>query len=457
MSRLVVVSNRVPVPSKGKPRSGGLAIVLNEALKGDAVWFGWSGRIAETVQDKPQMLKKGKLAFATLDLTREEHRLYYVGFANSCMFPMLLYRPDLMEYRREDHAGYLAVNERFAAALLPLLRASDLVWVHDNHLLAIARILRRLGAAQPMGFFLHIPFPPHAMFAMLPCADEILADLLVYDVIGFQTELDRENFLGAAGRLVGASVGAGGEVAYKGHVSKAVVVPVGIDVPAFARKAERAIASDAAVRLRESLMGRKLIIGAERLDYSKGLATRFVAFSRFLERWPQFREKVSYLQIAARSREDVAEYQRLKRELDRHAGDVNGRYAEFDWVPIRYITRSLPRRRLAGFFRASAVGLVTPLRDGLNLVCEEYVAAQDEADPGVLILSKFAGAADTLDAALIVNPYDTDEITEALHKALAMPLEERQERWHRLMAVVKAQSASAWSKRFVAELAGAGR
>ena len=211
--------------------------------------------------------------------------------------------------------------------------------------------------------------------------------------------------------------------------------------------------SVAAKRLTESLSGRKLIIGAERLDYSKGLDMRFAAFSGFLKRWPQFKRKVSYLQIAALSREDVKEYRELKRDLDRQAGAVNGRFAEIDWVPIRYITRSQPRDRLAGYFRLAGVGLVTPLRDGLNLVAEEYVAAQDGADPGVLVLSRFAGAADTLKAALIVNPYDPEEISEAIYKALVMPLKERQERWAALMAVIKQQSASAWCRTFTAELA----
>jgi trehalose 6-phosphate synthase len=452
MSRLVVVSNRVPVPTEKGPRSGGLAVVLQEALRSETLWFGWSGRISDAAQAKPHSIAKGAVTYTTLDLTREEHALYYNGFANRCMFPLLLYRTDLMVYTREDHRGYLEVNQRFADALFKLLKPDDLIWVHDNHLLAIARMLRNMGAKQLCGFFLHIPFPPRAVFDVLPCADEVLADLLVYDVIGFQTELDRDNFIDAASRLDGAAVQPDKSISHKGNTARVIVVPVGIDATGFARKAERAVSSEAARRLKDSLVGRKLVIGAERLDYSKGLAMRFTAFAHFLDRWPQYRQKVSYLQIAARSREDVAEYRQLKRDLDRHAGDVNGRFAEFDWAPIRYITRSQPRARLAGFFRLSAIGLVTPLRDGLNLVCEEYVAAQDAADPGVLILSKFAGAADTLDAALVVNPYDPEAIAEAMHKALAMPLEERKERWSQLMAVVKSQSAAAWCKGFVAEL-----
>jgi trehalose 6-phosphate synthase len=457
VSRLVIVSNRVPVPGQKGVISGGLAVVLNEALKTESLWFGWSGRISEAPEEAPHVVHKGPVAFATLDLTRQEHQLYYNGFANSCMFPLLLYRTDLMVYRREDHRGYLDVNERFASVLIKLLRPDDMIWAHDNHLLPVARLLREKGAKHPMGFFLHIPFPPHAVFDVLPCAKEILADLLVYDVLGFQTELDRENFVGAALKLDGAKPLPNGGVSYKGHECKIIVVPVGIDAPVFARVAERAVKSAATLRLQGSLVSRKLIIGAERLDYSKGLALRFTAFSRFLERWPHHRQKVSYLQIAARSREDVAEYRLLKRELDRHVGDVNGRFAEFDWVPIRYITRSQPRSRLAGFFRSAAIGLVTPLRDGLNLVCEEYVAAQDHNDPGVLVLSKYAGAADTLDGALIVNPYDPEEIAEALYKALAMPLEERQTRWTNMMTVIKTNSASSWCKRFTAQLADARR
>ncbi|MGE3831283.1 MAG: trehalose-6-phosphate synthase, partial [Parvibaculaceae bacterium] len=235
----------------------------------------------------------------------------------------------------------------------------------------------------------------------------------------------------------------------------AVAIPVGIDAAEFQKIARKVEASEEVTRLRESLAGRKLIIGADRLDYSKGLPERFRAYSELLARYPQHRQKVSYLQVAARSREDVSEYRDLKKNLDRLTGAVNGKYAEFDWVPLRYLTRGIQRDLLAGFFRYSAVGLVVPLRDGMNLVAKEYVAAQDERDPGVLILSRFAGAAQSLDAALIINPYDPSEIAEALDRALTMPHEERAERWRSLMVKVERESAAAWCRDFLAALSEA--
>jgi len=454
MPRLVIVSNRVSLPSDRKPKSGGLAVALQEALKGEALWFGWSGQVSDEVQNKALIETRKNLVFATLDLKPEEHRRHYQGFANSCMFPLLLYRPDLMIFRRDDLQGYLSVCGRFVEALAPLLKDDDLVWVHDNHLLAVGRTLRAAKSARRYGFFLHIPFPPYPVFTVLPCAKSIVGDLLAYDVIGFQTELDRENFLGTASFLFDIERLSDTEIRHKAQRIQVLVQPVGIDAKGFARAAERAVNGDMARRLKDSLAGRKLIIAAERLDYSKGLALRFSAFARFLDRNPQFRQKVSFLQVAARSREDVAEYQRLKREMDGIVGDINGRHAEYDWVPIRYITRSVARGVLAGLFRSAAVGLVTPLRDGLNLVCKEYVAAQDAADPGVLILSRFAGAADTMTDALIVNPHDPDGVAEAINKAMTMPLEERAERWGRLFEVVRTQSAALWCRTFVDAIAG---
>jgi trehalose 6-phosphate synthase len=455
MARLVIIANRVP--SLKERRAGGLAIALEEALKTPTLWFGWSGEIHEEVQQQPDFQTSGPLTLATLHLSAKEHALYYTGFANSCMFSLLCYRTDLMTFRRLEFQGYLAVCERFAASVVKLLQPEDLIWVHDNHLLSIGRILRGLDVINPLGYFQHIPFPPHEIFEVLPCAREIIADMMTYDVIGFQTERDRENFMGCSKRFAGASIISKDSLEFEGRRISVLVQPVGIDCAGFAKAAQRSANGEMAKRLKGSLDGRKLIIGAERLDYSKGLPLRFAAYANFLTQNPEFRKKVSMLEIAARTRETVEDYRVLKNTLDRLVGEINGQHADFDWVPIRYMTRGIARNQLAGLLRSSTVGLVTPLRDGFNLVAAEFVAAQDESDPGVLILSQFAGAAETLGDALIINPYDIDAVAAAIRQALVMSLEERQDRWRKTMTVLQRNSAAAWCGTFIAAIGAAAK
>ena len=450
MARLVIVSNRVPASAKREQQAGGLAVVLEEALKGEVLWFGWSGKRTAATSTKPTFATRGATTFATIDLAEEDYQLYYAGFSNRSLWPLFHYRTGLVAYSREDYRGYRSTNRKFAAALAPLLRPDDILWIHDYHLIPLGRALRDQGVDIRIGFFLHIPFPPQSVFDILPPAGELVADLAAYDVIGFQTVEDRDNFLGCARKLLDGD--------RRTHAfAAAVALPVGIDAGSFARLAKASSLTAEKKRLEESLVGRKLIIGADRLDYSKGLPQRFEAYSDLLETHPEYRQHVSYLQVAPRSREDVSEYRELKRTLDRLTGKINGKYAEFDWVPLRYMTHGLTRKVLAGFFRLSAIGLVTPLRDGMNLVAMEYVAAQDEADPGVLILSRFAGAAASLEAALIVNPYDPGGISEAIHRALTMSQEERRERWQSLMCRIDEDSAASWCRRFLARLAASAK
>ena len=289
-----------------------------------------------------------------------------------------------------------------------------------------------------LGFFLHVPFPPHEMFLALPRGAALLATFSAYDVLGMQTQEDADH-LNEALRI--------SELA--GHAQP---FPIGIDADGFATAARRAALSAEVQRLRGSLGERSLIVGVDRLDYTKGLPQRFKAFGKMLKRFPEHRSQVTFLQVAPVSRGDVAQYRALRRELDELAGRINGEHAEFDWFPLRYLTRAMARTTLAGVHRVARVGLVTPLRDGMNLVAKEYVAAQDPEDPGVLVLSRFAGAVAQLDGALIVNPYDPDETAEAMHAALAMPLDERRDRWKRMSAGVWQNSALHWARGFLAEL-----
>lgn len=440
MARLVIVSNRVPVPrSRGTASAGGLAVGLKDALvTRAALWFGWSGHIARQSEAPPAMIRSGRTTYATIDLTEAEHRAYYTGFSNGTLWPLLHWRMGLAEFDRDHFTAYRAVNQRFAQALAPLLEPEDLVWVHDFHLVPMGAALRERGVTQPIGFFLHVPFPPPALFGALPEAATLLHDLGAYDLIGVQTDMDRDFLRSALAAL---------EIA-----ARVETFPIGIDAEGFAQEAALAAAGTDALRLAESLGDRALILGVDRLDYSKGLPHRLRGFARLLARFPEHRRRVTFLQVAPVSRGEVAQYRALKRELDELAGQINGAHGEVDWIPLRWITRAVPRATLAGFHRLARVCLVTPLRDGMNLVAKEFVAAQDRNDPGVLVLSSFAGAAAELTGAVQVNPHDPEAIAEALHTALTMEPSTRHDRWQADFNVICRNSAAAWAQRFLAAL-----
>jgi trehalose 6-phosphate synthase len=455
MARLVVVSNRVPLPSERGAKAGGLAVALADALQPGSLWFGWSGRRSPRAGAAHVQHAAG-ITYATIDLGEADYRSFYVNFSNGALWPLLHYRLGLLEFHAEDYNGYRAVNRRFAAELQPLLRPDDMIWVHDYHLMPMAAELRALGVTNRIGFFLHTPFVPPAIFNALPRAAELLAGLCAFDVVGFHTNRYRNDFLACVTENFGVRADADGRFLWQGHMTHVVVDPIGIDAAAFAQQAQTSARSSDARLLRESLGDRSLAIGVDRLDYSKGLISRFEAIGRFFAQYPQHRRQVSVLQIAARSREEQGAYQRLRRELDRSVGDTNGRYSEFDWTPLRYMTRPVKRDTLAGFFRMSRLALVTPLRDGMNLVAKEYVAAQDPEDPGVLILSRFAGAAEELTEALVVNPYDSDEIAEAMHVGLSMDRQERCQRWQALHKKVTTYTAQRFCTVFLDYLSRAG-
>jgi trehalose 6-phosphate synthase len=446
MNRLVIVANRVPDPRERGATAGGLAIGLKEALaRREAMWFGWSGATTAETATAPHLRRVGRTEYAMLDLGEADYRHYYQGFSNAALWPVLHYRLGIARFAREDWIGYRRVNAAFAAALAPLLQPDDTIWVHDFHLFLLAAELRALGCRHPIGFFLHVPFPPRQVFMGLPNAGAVLAALGAADAIGVQTEDDAEN-------LRAALVAAGEPEA----ATRVGAFPIGIDAAGFAALAARRFRMKEVAQLRNSLAGRALAIGIDRLDYTKGLPQRIAGFGKLLERFPRHRAKVTFLQVAPVSRGDVATYRALRRELDEAVGRINGQYAEPDWGPIRYITRAVPRPTLAGYMRLARIGLVTPLRDGMNLVAKEYVAAQDPEDPGVLVLSCFAGAAGELDGAVLVNPLDPDDIAEALDVALTMPAEERLDRWRRMDAAVRGTSAATWCRSFLAALEGEG-
>jgi trehalose 6-phosphate synthase len=426
-------------------------VALRDLLTPGAMWFGWSGRLAASPAIQPALVEARGVTYATVDLTAEAHRAFYVGFANGALWPLLHFRLGLMHFRREDYRGYLAVNETFAAALSQVVQPDDTVWAHDYHLLPFGRMLRQHGFQGPIGFFLHVPFVPPSMLEAMPVARELVADLCAYDLVGFQTEEHARDFRDCAQRMLGATID-GEWVRLNGRRMRVFADPIGIDAQGFAHEAERAAKDKLVQRVAGSLVGRDLAIGVDRMDYSKGLPQRFEAYGRLLERHPEHRRKIHFLQICPRSREEVDEYRKLRAELDRLTGRINGRFSELDWTPLRYSTRPAPRATLAGLYRIGRIGVVTPLRDGMNLVAKEFVAAQPDDDPGVLVLSQFAGAAHELTEALIVNPFDPDAIAEAMHVGLSMSLAERKERQAALKARVFRTTAEAFCRRFITAL-----
>ncbi len=455
MSRLVVVSNRVVPITEGEAAAGGLAVGVLDALRAKGgIWFGWSGEIAGGESAANKAREVGAISLATVDLSRKDYDEFYRGFANGTLWPTLHYQIGLGRFDWTEFAGYRRVNTLFANCVAALLRKDDLIWAHDYHLLCFAEALREAGVANRMGLFLHTPFPAPPVLMTIPAHAELIRAMCQFDLLGFQTEADRAAFVDYVTREAGGRALVGRRVAAFGRVVKTGVYPIGVHVSQTRREAAAAANARQATQLRASLLDGPLILSVDRLDYSKGLRQRFGAFERFLQDYPAWRGAVTFMQIAPPSRSDIQTYREIRRELEAEAGRINGRFAEVDWVPLRYLNRSFARGVLMPLYAEARIGLVTPLRDGMNLVAKEYVAAQDPDDPGVLVLSQFAGAARELDAALIVNPYDEAGIAAALDRGLSMPLAERRERHAAMLRVMRRNSLDAWRDRFEADLRG---
>ncbi|OZI30283.1 alpha,alpha-trehalose-phosphate synthase (UDP-forming) [Bordetella genomosp. 10] len=460
MSRLIVISNRVAPIAEGKPTAGGLAVGVFDALKqAGGIWFGWNGEIAEgaTPPDDVRLESRDNITYATVALSRSDYDLYYRGFSNGTLWPVFHYRPDLSSYDRREYAGYLRVNEWLAARLKPLIKPEDRLWVHDYHLLPFARACRRAGLRNRIGFFLHIPFPAEQVMATVPPHQDLVEAMCEYDQLGFQTDGDRRAFTDYVRRRLGGSRVVDRAIELDGKRIGVGAYPIGIypdEIQSLSLKHSR---SRQITNLKQGLVQRRLMVSVDRLDYSKGLVERFTAFERLLETKSEHRGQVSFIQIAPPSRSDVEQYRQIRRQLESAAGRINGRFSDLSWTPLRYINKSYDRSLLMSLFRASQVGYVTPLRDGMNLVAKEYVAAQPPDDPGVLVLSEFAGAAEELeDGALLVNPYDADGMAETLHRALTMSLPERRERYESMLQRLKDNNLSHWRDRFLHDLQESG-
>ena len=454
VSRLVIVSNRVTIPEPGKPPpAGGLAVAVDAALKNrPGIWFGWSGKIDDSPNGEPVTAVRDNITYVVTDLSTADYQEYYNGFANRVLWPILHYRVDLAEFSRSDLTGYLRVNGLFADKLSAFLQPDDLIWVHDYHLMPLARELRARGHQNPLGFFLHIPCPPPDLLFTIPRQEQSLGVMSHYDLIGFQTDNDRDNYARYL-RMSGAHLGRdGNSFQFDGRVTRIGTFPVSIETTTYAAVAEQSESSDFVREVKDSLSGRQLLIGVDRLDYSKGIIHRLEGFNLFLKTEPSWRNRVVMLQVTPKSREEIPEYGDMSRDVNTLVSEVNGRFGEAAWTPIRYINRSYGRPALAGIFRESAAALVTPLRDGMNLVAKEYVAAQDPEDPGVLILSQFAGAAAELDSALIVNPHETEGMAAAIKTALQMPRDERRARHSAMFAKIEKNDIDRWAETFLSRL-----
>jgi trehalose 6-phosphate synthase len=455
MKRLVCVSNRIAVPRRAAA-PGGLAVGILGALEHTGgMWFGWSGETPDEPRTQPQVMVRDNIRFATIELNPVEFDRYYNGYCNSTLWPLFHYSPGRFRHEQQEYEAYQSVNAQFARQLMPLLRAGDVVWVHDYQLIPLGRHVREQGFDGSIGFFLHIPFPHAQILRLLPTASALVSDLCQYDLVGFQTRDDLDSFLSSADPSSHCAPAAQPRrIEIGGRSVRLGVYPIGVDVEDVQREATTAMGEDTVQRMIASLLGRQLIIGVDRLDYSKGLTERFAAFEHFLTSFPDNQGKVTFLQIAPLSRVDVHAYSEIRLALEQTAGRLNGKFAEADWTPVRYLNRNFSHATLMGFMRAARVALVTPVRDGMNLVAKEFVAAQDAADPGVLIISPMAGAARALSGALQVNPYDKGGVANALQTALHMPLEERLRRHALNVEAIRRHDIHSWYRGFVQDLTG---
>ncbi len=480
--RLIVVSNRVPPASdfysegKGEASAGGLVTAIRSAMDSNGgIWLGWSGRSTRRrarADDVPHITNFGKTKLATIDLSEDEVSLYYSGYSNRTLWPLLHSFPTRVVIRHDTYRAYRRINRRFAETLLPMLDSDDIIWVQDFHLFHLGFELRQLGWQGKIGFFLHVPFPSADVFAILPWAYTTLRALLHYDLIGLHTKRYLRNLVDSLDSELGGRASSGdygGEpdragnhftknadtdvrYSHAGNTARIGVYPIGIDSSMFKLREGEEYQSLADELSLATMPNHRLVLGVDRLDYTKGIPHRLRIFERMLERHPNLAGKITYVQISSPSRTRVPEYIQEKDRVEQLVGSINGRFSEAGWVPLRYLYRSYSQRTLAGFYRDADVCLVTPLRDGMNLVAKEFVAAQSEDSPGVLVLSRFTGAVDTMHEAVIVNPYDIDGTAEAMYQALRMPLDERRRRQSALMSAVERHSYKTWSDSFCGDL-----
>lgn len=462
--RFVAVSNRLPVSVsrdaagrlQARPGSGGLVTALAPVLSNrGGLWVGWPG--TERTPDLDSILKhaSGEAGYVLrpVHLEQADAELFYNGFANGVIWPLFHDLPSHCTFSPEAWLAYQRANERFAAVVAECCTEADHIWVHDYHLMRVAEELRALGVTTRLGYFLHIPFPPLDMFLRLPWRAEVLKALLAYDLVGFQTLRDRRNFLYCVRRLLPEwQVRGKGSVVTAKNSDREVRVgtfPISIDYAEFEGRARTPGVQKAAATLRSQLGDRVMVLGVDRLDYTKGIPEKLEAFRRALRRYPELKGTVTLVQIAVPSRQSVPEYRDLRAQIDQLVGEINGEFTKDGWAPIHYLFRSLDRDTLLAYYRAADVCLLTPLKDGMNLVAKEYCACRIDGQ-GTLILSEFAGAASQMHRwALTVNPHDVDGVADAIHRACSMPPGEQRNRMRHLRRTVRTNDIYRWVDEFL--------
>lgn len=464
--RLVVVSNRLPVAAVRAqddawsllPGSGGLVTALAPVLEArGGLWVGWPGLIGDNNAEIEPLLEsfaqRQGYGLVPVSLTRAEHELFYLGFANEVLWPLFHDLQSRCTFVPEYWQAFLDVNRKFAVASEAAMQSGDMVWVHDYLLLGVGRFARELMPEARLGFFLHIPFPPPDIFAKLPWRTEVLRALLAYDLVGFQTVRDRRNFVACLRALLPEAAvrgrGNAQRVIFQGRQTRSATFPIGIDARGFADLAQRPDVAARAQSLQAAMGVEHLLLGVDRLDYTKGIPFKLEAVRRLLRARPDLHRRLALVQILVPSRSEIPEYVHQKAEVERLVGEINGELGQPGWTPVRYFYRSVTREELVAYYRAASVCLATPLKDGMNLVAKEYCACQTERR-GVLVLSEFAGAAVQLaDGALLVNPYDILGVAAAVAQACEMPTEERKRRMVRLQRNVLAEDVHNWVDDFL--------
>jgi alpha,alpha-trehalose-phosphate synthase [UDP-forming]/trehalose-phosphatase len=456
---LLMVSNRLPQlrapASPGPARKtpvGGLVGALEPVVRArSGLWLGWSGRVGPSAVHAPlEVTADARSRLAWFDLPDGAYEAYYNGFCNRTLWPLLHALPERARFADSEFEAYSSINDRIAEAVRGLVSPECAVWAHDFHVLMLAAGLRRRGHRGPLGLFLHVPFPGVDTFELNPWAAQLLDGMMSFDLLGFQTDRDVRNFLHVAGAMSSASV-SDDLVEDGGRRVRVRAFPIGIMPDAFEPASGDDEREETASLLR-SLAGRRLILGVDRLDYTKGIPERLEAFSLLLTKFPEWRSRVSLVQVSVPSRADVLEYQEQRQRIESAVGRINGEFGEADWTPVRYLYRSYGRGEVTRLYREADLCLVTPLRDGMNLVAKEYVAAQDPERPGVLVLSRFAGAARELTDSVLTNPWHAEGLARDIDRALRMTIEERKDRHTRLLAAVHRTTAVTWAESFVQAL-----
>lgn len=462
MSKTIIVSNRLPISINNteaglvyQPSAGGLATGLGSIYKqDDNIWIGWPGMFVDSKKQEQEIideLKKENMSPVFLTELDQEH--YYEGFSNSIIWPLFHYFTQYCEFKQEDWYYYKSVNQKFCDAILEHAKDGDIIWVHDYQLMLLPTMLREKLPNASIGFFNHIPFPSYEIFRCLPWRESTIRGLLGADMIGFHTYDDMRHFLSTVSRIEGVEHEMGHLKAHD-RIIKVDALPMGIDYKKYSQAVTSSATQKEMKRFMASISTDKLILSIDRLDYSKGIPQRLAGFAAFLEKYPEFQGKVSLILLVVPSREHVETYKELKEELELLVGRINGKYSTLDWTPIHYFYRALPFNQLSALYGLADVALVTPLRDGMNLVCKEYVASRID-QTGVLVLSEMAGAAKELTEAILINPNDQLEIVEGLKTALTMPEEEQVIRMADMQQKLQRYDINHWVEMFMNGLATA--